>query len=103
MSCYCPLCTDGPRDEIAGQIAANGWHLTAVLPGDQPGWAYSVGLWHSCRQPEVAIFGLPASRFGLVNVAAEAVREGRRLTPGGVLEDVLIGYPMQVREVDPTW
>lgn len=104
MFCSCPLCTGGSRDEIAGQVAEHGWHLTAVLPSNgRPGWAYSVGLWHTFRHPEVAIFGLPPGRNGLVNVAAEVVREGRQLTPGGVLSEVLIGYPMSLRLADPAW
>ena len=51
---------------ITGQIGRIGWAVQGV-PGDEqwPSWAYSIGLWHTFRVPELALFGL-----SLPNMAA---------------------------------
>jgi hypothetical protein len=90
--------------QVAGHIDQSGWHVTGVLPDDEmPGWAYSVGLWHSYRHPEIAIFGLPPNRYGFVNVIGDAIRDGRRLEPGQPIEGVVAGYGLQVRRVQEKW
>lgn len=67
------------------------------------GWAHSSGLWAAFAHPEVAIFGLPADRWGLVNVVAELVSAGTRLCPGVEFDDVLVGSRVAVRRIDPSW
>ena len=69
----------------------------------RPGWAYSSGLWRAFGHPEVAIFGLPHDRWGLVNVVADLVSAGVRLPPGAELDDVLVGSRVAVRRIDPSW
>ncbi|MFI6449830.1 DUF4262 domain-containing protein [Kitasatospora sp. NPDC050543] len=40
-------------------VREHGWHVVGVGGGGEvPDWAFTVGLWHSYRIPEVAIFGL---------------------------------------------
>ncbi|WP_162908056.1 DUF4262 domain-containing protein [Allorhizocola rhizosphaerae] len=69
----------------------------------EPGWAYSWGLWQAYGHPEIAIFGLPADRWGLVNVVADLVASGLRLAPGVEIDDVLVGSRVAVRRIDPSW
>ncbi len=69
----------------------------------EPGWAYSCGLWRAYGHPEIAIFGLPPDRWGLVNVVADLVSSGTRLTPGMEIDDVLVGSRVAVRRIDPSW
>jgi hypothetical protein len=41
------------------------------------GWAYSIGLWHTLRSPEICVFGLAVdTMMSLINEAGEAVRNG---------------------------
>src|SRR5215471_19690531 len=60
---------------ISGQIGRIGWAVQGV-PGDEqwPSWAYSIGLWHTFRVPELALFGL-----SLPNMAAIINEIGRRI------------------------
>lgn len=67
------------------------------------GWAYSSGLWGGYRHPEVAIFGIPPHRWGLVNIVAELVSGGLELRSGMVVDDVLLGSRVAVRRIDPSW
>lgn len=69
----------------------------------EPDWAYSWGLWSAYGHPEVAIFGLPPQRWGLVNVVGELVSSGSRLRPGALIDDVLVGSRVAVRRIDPSW
>jgi hypothetical protein len=111
--CSCLLCDgDGPRgafDErdrrIAADVREHGWHVMGVRPDAQgPGWAYSIGLWHTLRSPEVCVFGLPVDVcVRLVNVTADRVRAGAPLAQDQRRDDVLEGLPVVVRPVHPTW
>ncbi|MFD5097886.1 DUF4262 domain-containing protein [Streptomyces albidochromogenes] len=61
--CFCLLCSppsEGPAwDERDSQISASvtdfGWHVMGVGAGDEApaDWAYSIGLWHTLRSPEI--------------------------------------------------
>ena len=45
--------------EAAAHVRRTGWTSIGIMPGTRtPGWAFSVGLWHSYRAPEVSLFGL---------------------------------------------
>jgi hypothetical protein len=69
-----------------------------------PGWAYSIGLWHSFGVPEVCVFGVPVDRAAAtVNVAGESIRDGARLEPGSERSDVLNGYDVAIRSVHYGW
>jgi len=66
---------------ITGQIGRIGWAVQGV-PGDEqwPSWAYGIGLWHTFRAPELALFGL-----SLPNMAAIINALGRRIADGGTI------------------
>jgi hypothetical protein len=106
--CGCKICVDevdGFWDyQVAGHIDQSGWHVTGVLPDEKmPGWAYSVGLWHTYRHPEICVFGLPPNRYGLINVVGDLISRGRRLAAGQALTDVIAGFGLQVRLVREPW
>lgn len=65
-TCTCVICRDyGDRDRLDNfqlrtivHITQYGWSVVLVHADDDgPGWAYTVGLWHSHRAPELAMFG----------------------------------------------
>ncbi|MFB7340202.1 DUF4262 domain-containing protein [Streptomyces hydrogenans] len=39
-------------------VREHGRHVVGVGGGVIPDWSFTVGPWHSCRIPEVAMFGL---------------------------------------------
>ncbi|MFF2078145.1 DUF4262 domain-containing protein [Kitasatospora sp. NPDC058162] len=85
-------------------VRDHGWHVVGVGGGEIPDWAFTVGLWHSYRIPEVAMFGLELT--GLmhwVNEAAALLRDGAPTEPGTLLPGVIEGYPLRLHPVDPGW
>ncbi|MEV7016160.1 DUF4262 domain-containing protein [Streptomyces sp. NPDC093991] len=87
-------------------MSESGWHVMGVGAGDDaPGdWAYSIGLWHTLRSPEVCMFGLRVeTMMPILNVAGGEIRNGRPLEAGQVRDDILTGCPVTVRPVHPSW
>ncbi|MFD9082744.1 DUF4262 domain-containing protein [Streptomyces erythrochromogenes] len=116
-SCPCVLCDPAAsatfrtrrlrKKRWARQMAdvrKYGWHVVGVGGEDMPDWAFTIGLWHSYRIPEVAMFGLELE--GLmhwVNDAAAELRDGAATEPGTLLPDVIEGYEVRLHPVDVSW
>ena len=46
--------------KLLQDVAEVGWHVVLIAEeAGTPGWAFSVGLYHTFRHPEVVVFGLP--------------------------------------------
>lgn len=110
--CRCQMCELeaaglGPEaylGSLADRIGAEGWAVQAV-PDEERGlsWAYTVGLWHSCHAPELAIFGLPLPNMaGIANTLARHVSSGVRFEPGDRISGVC-PCTLTVRPVDAAW
>ncbi|MFF8265341.1 DUF4262 domain-containing protein [Streptomyces virginiae] len=85
-------------------VRRHGWQVVGVGGEDIPDWAFTVGLWHSYRIPEVAMFGLELQ--GLmhwVNDAAAELRDGAPIEPGTLLPGVIEGYEVRLQAVDVSW
>ncbi|MFF9194786.1 DUF4262 domain-containing protein [Streptomyces sp. NPDC014779] len=116
-SCPCLLCDPAasatPRarrfveehwSRETADVREHGWHVVGVAGGDIPDWSFTVGLWHSYRVPEVAMFGLELS--GLmhwVNTAAARLRDGAATAPGTALAGVIEGYEVRLQPVETGW
>jgi hypothetical protein len=87
------------------QVQEHGWSVVSVAPEhEQPGWAYSVGMWHTMRAPEVCMFGLRGRDMHTwLNAVGQQVRSGQPLRAGEERLGVLDGFPLMVRPVHPTW
>jgi hypothetical protein len=112
--CFCLLCAppaDGPaweeRDSrITKSVTEVGWHVMGVGAGDDApaDWAYSIGLWHTLRSPEVCVFGLPIETgMSVVNAAGAGIRGGLPLEPDQHRDDVLNNYDVALRPVHSSW
>ncbi|WP_043844200.1 DUF4262 domain-containing protein [Amycolatopsis taiwanensis] len=112
--CRCLVCQDyGDRDQIddvdaklISNIDQTGWGVLAIPEDDtSPGWAFTVGLWHSYRVPEIALFGLdPAIAMRCLNTVGAQVAAGRTLSAGDELDEVLGNdYLVTVRSIDEGW
>jgi uncharacterized protein DUF4262 len=64
--------------KVATDIKSYGWHVTLVKKeGDSPGWAFSVGFYHTFKRPEVLLFGLPSDTMhAVINTVGENFRSG---------------------------
>lgn len=71
-----------PDAKVLNDIRRVGWHTLGVSPRAEeegPHWAFSIGLYHTFRHPEVMILGLPVKTCQeLVNVIGKHVQVGTR-------------------------
>ena len=89
---------------IADNVREHDWHVAGVYGGGTADWAYSVGLWHTLRSPEVCMTGLPAqTAMRLVNDICDRIRNGNGLEPDERRHGVIKGYPVAIRPVHPSW
>ncbi|HEY0452629.1 DUF4262 domain-containing protein [Actinophytocola sp.] len=107
--CHCWICAvpDGLGSQdlnMVWQVQEHGWSVVAVAEEHElPGWAYSVGMWHSMRGPEVCMFGLRGrDMHAWINAVGQQVAAGQALAVGPRL-GVLDGFPVMVRAVHESW
>ena len=91
--------------KIIHDVNTYGWHVMKVMPqGDDPGWAYSIGMFRTLGHPEVLVFGLrDASMHEIINGVGERVRAGARFEDGVEDGDTLEGYRCAFRTVASRW
>ena len=96
--------TDGDR-KLMSDVTGYGWHNVGITPRPgQPSWVFSVGVWHTLRFPEVAMFGLQMTDMGMwINAIGEQVRAGRPPEPGVPVVGVIEGFPVELRPVHQSW
>lgn len=85
---------DGDRKLLA-DIARVGWAVVGIPEDEEgPGYAYSVGLYHTFGHPEVILIGLPWEvSYRFVNDIGSAVKGGRSYEAGRVYGDLAVDYP----------
>jgi len=113
FECHCKLCEpshdgwppDGCDELTVRNVEEHGWSVSGVRADDrQPGWACSVGVWHTARLPELCIFGLPFDVMShAVNEVSRRARDGARLDSRVPIEGVLRPGPLILRPVHPSW
>ncbi|MFE3449749.1 DUF4262 domain-containing protein [Nonomuraea sp. NPDC059194] len=112
LPCHCIICVDHDVDlddfdrRTIGLVQEHGWVAQAVAADDSgPGWAYTVGLWHTLRSPEIAIFGIDdlATMQHCLNGLGDAIREGRTLVVDQERDDVIEGLPVTIKAVHRSW
>lgn len=91
--------------KIVDDVREHGWHVVNVLPErGLPGWAYTIGLYQTYRQPEVILFGLRGETMhGLLNNVGEKVQAGHEYVDEETDEELLTGYLCSFRKVLPKW
>lgn len=86
-------------------VEEHGWSVVGVLADEEcPGWSYTVGLWHSHRAPELAMFGLGTQNAqACLNTLGTRAAIGHALAAGQEHHDVIERYPLALRPVDERW
>src|SRR4051812_17426834 len=98
-----------PKDLASVKLLENiekfGWHVMLITEEkDTPGWAFSVGLYHTFKRPEIVIFGLPKDRMhAFINVIGEDVRAGRVYRSGLADTELIPGYTTMFQTVEKIW
>ncbi|RJO70087.1 DUF4262 domain-containing protein [Nocardia panacis] len=112
--CRCVICHDyGDRAErhpadqrLIDNVGEHGWGVLGIPEEDTTGsWAYTVGLWHTYRMPEVAMFGMnPQTMIAMLNIVGRQVAAGNGLELGQRLDSVINdGHQVVLRPIDETW
>jgi hypothetical protein len=112
-TCPCIICRDyGDRDQLdaidrntIGHVEEHGWSVVQIPEDDLgPGWAFTVGLWHSHRLPELAIFGLEIDTMkACLNVLGRQTADGWPPELGYERSHVIDGDPVLFQTIEPRW
>jgi hypothetical protein len=105
MKDHDPRCEGADDQKVIDDVAHYGWHVVKILEGgDKPGWAFSVGLYHTFGHPEIIVFGLkPALMHSIINNIGEDVRSGKRFKEDKQYPDLIEGYQCAFKIVNPAW
>jgi Domain of unknown function (DUF4262) len=96
-----------PDSKVLTDIRTNGFHILGVFPSQDeegPNWAFSIGLFHSFRHPEVIVCGLSLNTcMSVVSLIGNHVKTGGRYDPEVMYDDLLESpYRCTFRPVSPT-
>lgn len=88
------------RNRILTAIGQYGWSVVAVGgEGEEPGYGYSIGLWHTFRHPEVIVFGLPPEiAQKIINNIGRAIKKGSRFSDNAT-SDIIANHRLAFADV----
>jgi hypothetical protein len=91
--------------KIIHDVNTHGWHVMKIMSErDDPGWAFTIGLFRTFGHPEVVIFGLESGvMHTILNSVGELIRSGATFCDGSETEEVLERYRCKFRSVDRFW
>ena len=111
--CRCIICHDyGDRDRLGKfelrtivHVKQYGWSVILPSPREnRPGWAFTAGLWHTLRSPELVVFGLePYDMQTIVNNLGDRAAAGHPLVAGQERRDATDRHPVVLRPVHTHW
>lgn len=83
--------------QLLDDIDEYGLHIVHVPgEGDEPGYSFTIGLWHSFQQPDVIVFGLDDEvAHELLNALADEADDGKRFLADSKHDGLLVDYPVR--------
>lgn len=98
------IADDASDQKVLDDIAECGWHCTAVFEDDEgPGFAFTIGVFHSYQHPEFIIFGLPPEvAHEVLHLAVEGVKSGAISDLSLPADELLEGYACVFSRVPET-
>src|SRR5262245_31201396 len=98
-----PIPQDDTDRTLLEHIAQYGWTIVAIEEDEEgPGFAYSIGFYHTLDHPEVLILGLkPPEAQKLINALGEMIRGGQHLRPSQRYDAVAGRCAMTFVPLDP--
>jgi hypothetical protein len=97
-----PTPADDHDRKLLADVKKHGWHVIAVeADEDGPAFAYSIGLQHTFKHPEMIVFGLDVRvMHSMINGIGEEVKNGSQFEHLDESDDVLDGYNVCFRTVE---
>jgi hypothetical protein len=95
---------DANEQRVIDDVRQHGWHVVGIEDdAEGPGFAFSIGLYHTLKHPEIIIFGLKDARtmMHVINAVGEEVRKKARFEDWHESDQVLDGYSCMFRTVPP--
>ncbi len=88
------LAEDPSEQRVIDDVQRHGWHIVCVDEDeDGPAFAYSIGLFHTLKHPEIILFGLPIETMGSsINALGQAISSGAKFADGHESDQVLEDY-----------
>ena len=84
---------DGDR-KLLSDIQHVGWHVVVIEEDEEgPGYAFSVGLFHSFDHPEMLLFGLDTT-VRLINIIAAQAAVGESFRSGESSDNIIDKFPV---------
>lgn len=97
---------DHGEQKVVSDVREFGWHVEAIFdPNEElPWWCFTIGLFHNFGVPDLAMVGLGQDGMHYwLNEAGALIKAGLRPSDGDLIEDVLDGYELLVKDVAPGW
>ena len=96
---------DAADTRLVANIGEYGWGVIMIGADDvSEGWAFTVGLWHSHRLPELAMFGLDITKTKTcLNLLAGRILDGESAVAETRVDGVLTNGPVLLKDVEPDW
>ena len=111
--CFCVLDNPPPdRDDwdegditFVDNVVEFDWAVTGVFdPNSDRTFAYTTGLWHNYRAPELSIFGMDIDNMqSILNEAGALVRDGWRPIDGEITDQLFLEVDAHLRDIKPEW
>jgi hypothetical protein len=78
-----------------------GWKVMGISAGKEgPGFAYTIGLYHNYKHPEIILFGLPIeTALTLLNDVGDRVKGGEVIQPNVTYTDLVQKYPVMFKPI----
>lgn len=89
--------------KLLADVESHGWHIVVIeSDADSPGYAFSVGIYHTIGQPEVCIFGLrnDLAMAQIINGIGDRMREGHQFDDWQASDEFIDGYSCVFRSVN---
>ncbi|QDU28160.1 hypothetical protein ETAA8_32600 [Anatilimnocola aggregata] len=93
---------DADEQRVLDDIAQHGWHIVGIEEDSEgPGFAYSVGMFHTLKHPEIILFGLSdvATMAQIINSIGDEIRNGASFQDWYESDQILEGYSCIFRTV----
>ena len=91
--------------KLIREVEEHGWGVITIAESNGlPGWAFSIGLYHNFRHPELVVFGLASDLMQrIVNILGEDIQSGTMYDSGFEYADVLEGVRCIFHSVNKNW